>query len=132
MLKFMAMLEQCGQMFRGYEINLVESHQASKTSVPGTAVNMAHSLGMDSNDIHSVRDANIQKAQLHIPEANIARHAYHRVLIRDGECSLKLETRVYGQAPYSHGVAQIVAAASTHELENRLYSVMEFVSKGWL
>lgn len=132
MLKFMNMLEQCGQMFHGYEIKLIESHQASKSSVPGTAVNIACSLGKSSTDIHSVRDTITQRAELQIPETHLARHAYHQVLIQDGVCSLKLETRVYGEAPYAQGVAQIVEAVRSHELENRRYSIMEFVTNGWL
>ena len=132
MLKFMHMLEQSGHLFRAYEMKLIESHQASKTSVPGTAVNMACSLGINRDEIRSVRDEHTQTTALHIPEADLARHAYHQVLIQDGHCSLKLETRVYGEAPYAHGVAQIVAAVSANELENRLYSVMEFIHKGWL
>jgi 4-hydroxy-tetrahydrodipicolinate reductase len=132
MLKFMAMLEQCGKMFNGYEIEIIESHQASKTSVPGTAVNIAHSLGMSGSDIQSVRDTIIQRTQLEIPEADIERHAFHQVMIHEGKCSVKLETRVYGEAPYAKGVAQIVAAACGNKLESRPYSVMEFVKNGWL
>jgi 4-hydroxy-tetrahydrodipicolinate reductase len=132
MLKFMSMLEHSGPLFRGYDIKLTESHQASKTSVPGTAVHMASSLGLSSHDIQSVRDIGIQTADLQIPEPDLARHAFHRVLIQDGSCSVKLETRVYGEAPYAHGVAQIVTAVATHELENRVYSVMEFIHNGWL
>ncbi|HEY8905412.1 MAG TPA: dihydrodipicolinate reductase [Rhodoferax sp.] len=132
MLKFMSMLMQSGQLFRGYDIKLTESHQASKTSVPGTAVNMARSLGISRNDIQSVRDVGTQTADLQIPEADLARHAFHQILIQDGPCSVKLETRVYGEAPYVHGVAQIIMAVAPHELENRVYSVMEFISNGWL
>jgi dihydrodipicolinate reductase len=132
MLKFMAMLEQCGKMFNGYEIKIVESHQASKTSVPGTAVNIAHSLGRNSSDIQSVRDERVQSALLEIPEADLERHAFHQVMIHDGMCSVKLETRVYGEAPYAAGVSQIVAAAYGNKLESRLYSVMEFIRNGWL
>lgn len=132
MLKCMSMLEHSGPLFRGYDIKLTESHQASKTSVPGTAVHMAASLGISQDDIQSVRDVGTQTADLQIPEADLARHAYHQVLIQDGPCSLKLETRVYGEAPYAHGVAQIITAVATHELENRVYSVMEFINNGWL
>ena len=132
MLKFMAMLEQCGKMFSGYDINITESHQASKTSVPGTAVNIAQSLEKSIGDIQSVRDASIQRSQLEIPEPDLERHAFHQVIIHEGKCSVKLETRVYGEAPYAEGVSQIVAAASNHKLEGRLYSVMEFVKNGWL
>lgn len=132
MLKFMAMLDHSGKMFNGYTINIIESHQASKRSVPGTAVSIAHSLGLDSSDIQSVRDTSVQRTQLEIPQAELERHAFHRVVIREGACSVTLETRVFGDAPYAEGVAQIVAAVSSHPLENRLYSVMEFVKSGWL
>lgn len=132
MLKFMSMLAHSGPLFRGYDIKLTESHQASKTSVPGTAVHMASSLGLSRNDIQSVRDVGTQTTDLQIPEADLARHAFHHILIQDGPCSVKLETRVYGEAPYAHGVAQIITAVTTHALENRVYSVMEFIHNGWL
>jgi len=132
MLKFMAMLAQCGPMFSGYDIQLTESHQANKTSVPGTAVHMAESLGLQADDIQSVRDVAVQRAQLHIPEAELGRHAYHQVRIADGACSLALETRVGGDAPYAQGVAHIVVATAAHQLEDRVYPVMDFIHQGWL
>jgi hypothetical protein len=132
MLKFMSILEQSGHLFRGHRITLAESHQAQKTSVPGTAVSMAHALGLKDSDVLSIRDVNTQRADFEIPEEHLARHAYHRILIEDGECSVKLETRVYGESPYADGVARIVAAVQNHDLENRLYPIMEFVNKGWI
>jgi len=132
MLKVMAMLAKSGHLFRNHAIRLTESHQAGKTSVPGTAVNMAQSLGLEASDIHSIRDAHVQAADLQIPEAHLARHAYHQIKIQDGACSLQLETRVYGDSAYADGVARIVAAVRTHTLDKRRYSVMEFVDAGWL
>lgn len=132
MLKFMSMLEQSGHLFRGHRITLAESHQAQKTSVPGTAVSMAHALGLKDSEVLSIRDVNTQRADLEIPEEHLARHAYHRILIDDGACSVKLETRVYGESPYADGVARIVAAVQSQSLENRLYPIMEFVNKGWI
>ncbi len=132
MLKFMAMLAQCGPMFSGYSVQLTESHQASKTSVPGTAVDIAQSLGLRADQIVSVRDAAVQRGPLQIPEADLGRHAYHQVRITDGACSLQLETRVTGDAPYAQGVAQIVAAVAAHTLEDRVYPVMAFIREGWL
>jgi 4-hydroxy-tetrahydrodipicolinate reductase len=131
-LKFMSMLERSGHLFRGHKITIVESHQAQKTSVPGTAVNMACSLGLNNNDIRTVRETSVQTSELHIPEANLARHAYHQITIEEGECSVTLETRVYGESPYADGVSRIVAAVRSQKLENRLYSIMEFVDNGWL
>lgn len=132
MLKFMLMLEKSGPLFSDHQIKLTESHQAHKTSVPGTAVSMAHSLGLQNSAIRSVRDPNVQQAELHIPQAHLARHAYHQVLIEDGPCGLKLEASVYGESPYADGVARIVSAVNVQKLENRLYPIMEFINNGWL
>ncbi|MBS1210176.1 MAG: dihydrodipicolinate reductase [Proteobacteria bacterium] len=132
MLKFMSMLAKSGHLFRGYRIKLVESHQVQKTSVPGTAVSMAHALGLQATEIQSIRDVDVQRSELHIPEENLARHAYHQIFIEDGACSLKFETRVQGDTPYADGVAKIIAAVHGRALENRLYAVTEFIDKGWL
>ncbi|KVO66383.1 dihydrodipicolinate reductase C-terminal domain-containing protein [Burkholderia ubonensis] len=132
MLKFMSMLETSGHLFRNCDISLVESHQATKTSVPGTAVGIGRSLGLQPQDIRSVRDPDVQRRELHIPDDELGRHAYHRVRIEDGACSLQLESRVYGASPYADGVSRIVEAVGRHALENRRYPVMEFVRNGWL
>ncbi len=132
MLKFMAMLEASGYFFRGYEMELVESHQASKSSVPGTAVNLAASVGLGPEAIRSVRDPREQREELGIPEADLPRHAFHRLSISDGACSLRLETRVQGEAPYAAGVSRIVEAVHGKALEKRLYPIMEFINRGWL
>ena len=132
MLKFMSMLEQSGHLFRGHRITLAESHQAQKTSVPGTAVSMAHALGLKGSDVVSIRNVDKQRADFGIPEEHLARHAFHQILIEDGACSVKLETRVYGESPYADGVARIVVAVQKHDLENRLYPIMEFIDKGWI
>ncbi|MBS0353653.1 MAG: hypothetical protein JSR83_07090 [Proteobacteria bacterium] len=81
MLKFMAMQEASGQLFQSYKIELVESHQALKTSVPGTAVSMVHALGLAPEAIQSVRKPSVQHDTLHIPENQLARHAFHRICI---------------------------------------------------
>lgn len=132
MLKFMGMLDHSGHLFRNQRVRLIESHQAQKTSVPGTAVSMAHALGLHAGDIESVRDVEVQRKALCIPDEHLPRHAYHQILIDDGLCSVRLETRVYGESPYAHGVAQIIAAVQSQALDSRHYSVMEFVDNGWL
>lgn len=132
MLKFMAMLERSGALFHGEQVTLTESHQAQKSSVPGTAVGMARSLGLPASAITSVRSAQVQRDVLQIPPEHLARHAYHQIVIDDGLCRVALETRVYGDAPYAQGVGRIVAAAGAHALDDRVYSVMEFVDNGWL
>jgi 4-hydroxy-tetrahydrodipicolinate reductase len=132
MLKFMAMLARSGQQFKNYRIALVESHQAAKTSAPGTAVSMAKSLGLPSDQIVSIRDPAVQEEVLKIPPEHIARHAYHGIVISDDLTSITLETRVFGPAPYAAGLAQIIAAVRSNILERRRYDVVEFVENGWI
>ncbi|MFZ5502960.1 MAG: dihydrodipicolinate reductase [Pseudomonadota bacterium] len=132
MLKFMCMLERSGEMFKGCQRQITESHQASKTSVPGTAVQMARSLGIAERAIVSVRDAAQQASELQIPSDHLARHAFHRITIQDGSCSISMETKVYGDAPYASGVQQIIGAVSRQVLENRIYSITEFIENGWV
>lgn len=132
MLKFMCMLERAGALFRGANISLTESHQASKSSVPGTAVAMAQSLGLPVANIVSVRNPAEQTERLGLAPQDLARHAFHRIDITDGACQLRLETRVLGDTPYVSGVSQIVQAVQNQPLEPRVYDVMAFIENGWL
>lgn len=132
MLKFMCMLERSGDMFNGCATQITESHQASKSSVPGTAVQMAHSLGVDEHAIISVRNSAQQLSEFHIPNEHLARHAFHRITLQDGPCSIAMETRVFGDAPYASGVQQIIGAVSRRTLEPRVYSITEFIKNAWI
>lgn len=132
MLKFMAMLARSGHWFKDCRIAVTESHQANKTSVPGTAVAMAEALGVDPLAIVSVRDPAVQTGQLGLAPQDLARHAFHRIEIDDGACAITLETRVQGNTPYADGVRRIIGAALSHPLERRPYGVIEFIDNGWL
>lgn len=132
MLKFMCMLERSGAMFKGCKIQIAESHQASKISVPGTAVQMAHSLGVIDSQIISIRNPVLQVNEFHIPEEHLARHAFHQITIQEGSCTISMETRVYGDAPYASGVQKIISAVSSRSLESRVYSITEFIDNAWL
>jgi 4-hydroxy-tetrahydrodipicolinate reductase len=132
MLKFMCMLERSGSLFKGSEVRITESHQSSKTSVPGTAVSMAHALGVCASEVTSVRNSSQQIADLGIPQEHLARHAFHRIQIQEGPCSIAMETRLYGGSPYASGVQQIIAAIQHRALQARAYSINEFIENGWL
>jgi hypothetical protein len=132
MLKFLAMLAANGHHFKNYQVRVIESHQAGKTSVPGTAVALAQSLGLPSEKIVSIRDPREQSEALQIPAEYLLRHAYHRVEIEDHVGSIALETRVFGPSPYAEGLAQIIAAIQSNKLERRRYSIMEFIENGWV
>lgn len=132
MLKFMAMLARHGNWFQDCQIGITESHQADKSSVPGTAVAMAEALGVDPRAIVSVRDPAVQTGRLGLAPHDLARHAVHRIQIADGACAITLETRVHGNTPYVDGVRRIIGAALAHPLEKRVYDVLEFIDNGWL
>lgn len=132
MLKFMAMLASHGHYFKPHNKRIIESHQAEKSSVPGTAVNLAQSLGIPPQDIVSIRNPSEQKEKLHIESEHLPRHAYHKIVIEDSHSSITLETKVVGSAPYADGVAQIITVIGNHMLENRLYNIIEFVDNGWI
>lgn len=132
MLKFMHMLAHSGALFKDCRITITESHQADKTSTPGTAVAMAESLGLSASDIVSVRDPEVQARDLHIPEAHLGRHAFHRITLEDQGCHITLEARLHGATPYADGVARIVAAILQHPLAPGVHAVQTFVAKGWL
>lgn len=132
MLKFMAMLQRAGPMFAGSRITVTESHQAVKTSVPGTAVVIAEALGLAAQDIVSVRNPQEQEVALRIPQQHLPRHAVHVVSIQDGACSISMEARVYGSSPYADGVSRIIAAVQKYRIDRRIHSIAEFIDRGWV
>lgn len=132
MLKFMCMLQRSSAMFKGYPKQITESHQASKTSVPGTAVQIAQSLDIAQNSITSVRNASQQTDEFNIPGNHLDRHAFHRVTIQDGPCTISMETRVYGDAPYASGVQQILTAVHSQTLGAGIFSITDFIENGWI
>lgn len=132
MLKFMSMLRTSGHLFLKHRISVTESHQATKKSLPGTALHIAESLGIGACDVLSVRDPEYQRSALGLSTKSLDRHAFHEVVIEADGCTLSLQSRVEGSTPYVEGVASIVRAVSTHPLENRLYDVIELVELGWL
>jgi len=132
MLKLMIMLRSSGHLFRHSRISVTESHQATKNSVPGTALHIAESLGISASEVQSIRDAEYQRSVLGISAADLARHAFHEVVIQSDGCTVKLQSRVDGPAPYVEGVASIARAVSERSLDNRFYDVTEMIGMGWL
>ena len=131
-VKFLFMLAEHGKLFMNSEITIEESHQAAKTSVPGTAVDIARSLHVSPDRISSCRNREHQKEALGIPDEFLERHAYHRVSIKDGDSLISLETTVLGHKPYSDGVISIVRAIEKNALEAKKYDVIDFVRAGWI
>jgi dihydrodipicolinate reductase len=108
MLSFMAMVRHAAKHFRDLDIRIAESHQASKSTSPGTAVHLARSLGVPESEIRSERDPRVQHEVLGIPPSFLDRHAYHEIVISDPEVEIRLETRVLGKSAYAAGLAKVI------------------------
>jgi len=132
MVKFMAMLQSQGHLFREYPKTILESHQAAKTSAPGTAISIAQSLDVEPDRITSIRNPVVQENELGIPPDALSRHAYHRIVIGDENVSVTLETKAFGDAPYASGLARVIDSVSGRKLEPKAYDSVTLIQNGWL
>lgn len=108
-LKFMHLMEQAARLFKGYDVQIKESHQASKKTVPGTALIMAQALGKNLNDIQSIRDVKEQE-NLGIPKEHLAGHAVHWINFKGSGAELLFQTKIFGRTAYAFGLIQIIQA----------------------
>lgn len=125
MLKFMEMLKNNANFFKDCTIELTESHQSEKTSVPGTAIELANSLNI--KEIKSIREKLIQTENYKIKEEFLNRHAFHQIIIKDSNIEIKMETLVYGENPYSKGLEKIIKMLKENSLKNKKYEISEFI-----
>jgi len=127
LLKTLNMLKKFGSNIANYDISIVESHQSTKTTEPGTAFNIADSLRVPHNKVVSIRDPEIQQHKIGIPKEFIGRHAYHKIVIKDKSDEVTIETKVLGHNSYTNGVKTIIEACLKHTLENKRYTILELV-----
>lgn len=132
LVKFLHFMDLAKSQFQAFSITIEESHQASKTSVPGTAVEIARALGVPASAIVSHRDPVFQADSLGIPAEHLGRHAYHRIRIQDGDAEVVFETRILGHEPYARGVVGLVKALRGRQLCPGCHDVVEFVRNGWI
>ena len=106
------------------EADMAESHQESKTSVPGTAVTFADAVGLSKETIRSIRAPALQR-QLGVPEDHLRRHAYHWITWSYPNLEVEIRTRVHGLWPYAMGAIHIARnlLATPYAFEKRVYSV---------
>jgi 4-hydroxy-tetrahydrodipicolinate reductase len=127
MLHFMAMVKLASKYFRGQDIRISESHQASKSTKPGTAIYLAKSLGIPETEIRSVRDPKVQNEVLGIPSSFLDRHAYQEIVIRNPEVEIRLETRVLGKSAYASGLAKVIDMVAKRKLDPGYYDIVDLI-----
>lgn len=126
-LYFMAMVKHSSRHFKGRDIKISESHQASKSTKPGTAIYLAKSLGVPESEIKSERDPKVQKEVLGIPSPFLDRHAFHQIVIRSPDVEIRLETRVLGKSAYAPGLSKIIDVVAQRRLDPGHYDIVDFV-----
>ena len=131
-LKTLNMLKTNGRNFENYSISITESHQSTKKTEPGTAYAFANSLKFPVDKIVSVRNPEIQQNEVGIPEEYLEKHAYHKIIIKDGSDEVTIETKVLGHDSYAKGVKLIIEAALINSLENRSYTVLDLIAVNML
>lgn len=131
-LKTLQMLKASGEHFRNYEISITESHQSTKKTEPGTAYAFANSLKFSPDRIVSIREPEIQRNKIGIPEEYLDRHAYHKIVIKDGNDEITLETKVLGHNSYARGVKSIIETVLSNSLENKRYTVLDLIENNLL
>lgn len=111
---FQAMMEYAAQnfpdLFKGYALEIKESHQKGKADTSGTAKAMVRyfsQMGLDFNEdqIVKVRDPEIQTSQWGIPEDYLAGHAWHNYALISGDKTVRFEFshNVNGREIYAKG-----------------------------
>ena len=130
MLFFMAMIKHSSKFFRGQDIRITESHQASKNTKPGTAIYLAKSLGVPESEIRSERDPERQNKLLGIPSSFLERHAYHEIRIKDPEVEIRLETRVLGKSAYAHGLSKVIAIIAEKKPDRGCHDLVDLIMDG--
>ena len=126
MLKFMCMLKDNGAFFKDYNISIVESHQKSKVTLPGTAVEFAQYLGINPSEIKSIRDSEVQESVYGISKEHLALHAMHEINIGDKDTIINLKTLVNGHESYVRGLAAILG--SLNNLEQKYYHILDLIN----
>lgn len=132
LLKALSMIKANGRYFENYKISITESHQSTKKTEPGTAYAFADSLRFPIDKIESIRDPEIQQNKIGIPKEYLDKHAYHKIVIKDGSDEVTIETKVLGHDSYAIGVKAIIEAVLKYSLENKKYTVLDLIDNNML
>jgi len=111
---FQAMMEYAANtfpdLFKGYSLEIKESHQKGKADTSGTAKAMVRyftSLGLvfAENDIKKERDPDIQKTIWRIPEGYLQGHGWHTYSLNSEDKTVRFEFthNVNGRDVYAQG-----------------------------
>ncbi|KAF0935463.1 hypothetical protein E2562_032925 [Oryza meyeriana var. granulata] len=141
---FLAAMEiMAGQFpgaFSGYKLEVMESHQATKLDISGTAkavISCFQKLGVsfDLNEVKQVRDPQEQLTLVGVPEEHLSGHAFHMYHLTspDGTVSFEFQHNVCGRSIYAEGTVD--AALFLHKkiqsgANKKLYDMIDVLREG--
>ncbi len=121
---FQAMMEHAAEtfpdVFKGYSLEIKESHQKGKADTSGTAKTMIgyfNRLGVPyaKDEIIMERDPQAQRTQWGIPEAYLSGHGWHTYSLRseDGTVFFQFTHNVNGREIYAAGTLDAIRYLAT-------------------
>ncbi|MCK5488229.1 MAG: dihydrodipicolinate reductase [Desulfobacterales bacterium] len=140
---FQAMMEYGAQnfpdLFKGYALEIKESHQNGKADTSGTAKAMVryfNQMGLSFNEDQIVkeRDPEIQSSQWGIPQEYLAGHGWHTYALISGDKTVRFEFthNVNGRDVYAKGTLDALVYLSARISEGnkgKVYTMID-VLKG--
>ncbi len=132
LLKMLNSIKTNSKYFENYDISITESHQSTKKTEPGTAFAFANSLKFPLDKIVSIRDPEVQQNKIRIPKEYLNKHAFHKIVIKDGDDEITIETKVLGHKSYANGVKKIIEMVLKYNLESKKYTVLDLINYNML
>jgi 4-hydroxy-tetrahydrodipicolinate reductase len=141
---FQAMIEYAADtfpdLFKGYSLEVIESHQNGKADTSGTAKAMVgyfNKLGPDFNvdDIKMIRDPKIQEQEMKIPKESLTGHGWHTYTLKseDGSALFEFKHNINGRDIYVNGTfdAVMFLVKKLEESDNpkKLYSMIDVLNR---
>lgn len=141
---FQAMMEYAAQtfpdLFKGYTLQIKESHQKGKVDTSGTAKAMVryfNQMGLDFSEdqIIKERDPELQSAQWSIPQEYLTGHGWHTYALTSGDKTVRFEFthNVNGRDVYARGTLDAVLfleSKVSQGAQGMVYTMIDVLKNG--
>ena len=141
---FQAMMEYAAQtfpdLFKGYVLEIKESHQKGKADTSGTAKAMVRyfnqmGLSFGEDEIFKERDPEVQTAQLGIQQKYLTGHGWHTYALTSGDKTVRFEFthNVNGRDVYAWGTLDAILfleARVSEGAQGQVYTMINVLKNG--
>ncbi|KAL3627704.1 4-hydroxy-tetrahydrodipicolinate reductase 2, chloroplastic [Castilleja foliolosa] len=134
------MSEQFPGAFSGYDMQVMESHQAGKLDISGTAkavISCFEKLGasFDPEQVQQIRDPRVQVEMVGVPEEYLSGHAFHMYNLTspDGTVTFEFQHNVCGRSIYAEGTVDAIlflAKKISTNADKRIYDMIDVLREG--